>query len=336
MTTNTPILHPVAICHVMINFGAAHGVDKATCLSGTGISEDKLAEEEAFIERAQELRLIENLILALPDEPALGFKLGLQYNIATFGVWGFALRTCRTLRDAISVALRYLPLSTAYCKIRKLEFAGHFGVEFEPEAIPAQVRQFLLERDMATGSNIFKELSLSGASSLRLELKGAPPSYADAFQALVGIDPIFNSARNALLVSVQDVDKPLPTYDSQLVQLMQNQCKQQLNLRQQTGTAGQVRQMILGRLGLVASLDEVAAALAMSPRSLRRKLDSEGTNFKELLDTERQLSAQQLLTNSDMKIEELAFHLGYTDAASFARAFRRWQGCSPGEYRKQA
>jgi len=336
MTTTTPILHPVAICQVMINFGAAYGVDKDTCLSGTGISEDKLAEEEAFIERVQELRLIENLILALPDEPALGFKLGLQYNIATFGVWGFALRTCKTLRDAISVALRYLPLSTAYCKIRKLEFAGHFGVEFEPETIPSQVRQFLLERDMATGSNIFKELSLSGASYLRLELKGAPPSYADAFQALVGIEPIFNSSRNALLVSAQNVDKLLPTYDSQLVQLMQNQCKQQLNLRQQTGMAGHVRQMILGRLGLVASLDEVAAALAMSPRSLRRKLDSEGTNFKELLDTERQLSAQQLLTNSDMKIEELAFHLGYTDAASFARAFRRWQGCSPGEYRKQA
>jgi len=68
-------------------------------------------------------------------------------------------------------------------------------------------------------------------------------------------------------------------------------------------------------------------------RSLRRKLEHEGTTFKNLLDKERELCALQLLENSGMKLDELALHLGYTDAASFSRAFRRWRGSHPGSPR---
>jgi AraC-like DNA-binding protein len=74
--------------------------------------------------------------------------------------------------------------------------------------------------------------------------------------------------------------------------------------------------------------------LALSPRSLRRKLDQEGTSFRKLLEEERRQLALQLLKNSAMKLDELAIHLGYTDTASFTRAFRRWMHCSPGEYRR--
>lgn len=136
-------------------------------------------------------------------------------------------------------------------------------------------------------------------------------------------------------VTVEEADRLLPTYDAQLVRLMDEQCRYQLERRQQTGVTELVRQQILGPLGLVASLEEVAKALAMSPRSLRRKLESEGTHYKSVLDQERQQIAEQLLRGSNMKLDELAFHLGYTDSASFSRAFRRWTGCSPGEFRNQ-
>lgn len=335
MSNLEPILHPITISQVIINFAAKYGIDKETCLLGTGITEENLSEGEAYITRSQEVRLIENLILALPSEPALGFRLGLQYNISMFGVWGFALRTSRTLREAISVAIRYIPLSTAYCQFRLIEEDKQLGVIIDADEVPDSVRQFLLERDMATGINLLKELSLSGTGFSSFEFKGEAPSYADYFEQVLGCFPVFNSSRNAMFVSSDDADKVLPTYDAQLVRMMKEQCEQQLKLRQQSGISGQVRQKILGPLGLVATIDEVASALAMSTRNLRRKLEAEGTNFKNLLDNERHASAQALLKSSDMKLDELAFHLGYTDAASFARAFRRWQGCSPGEYRKQ-
>lgn len=335
MLKRKPILHPVAIAQVMINFAANHGINSDTCLQGTDITEEALRDGDALITRNQEIRLIENLILALPDEPALGFQLGQQYSIATFGIWGFALRTSRTLRDAASRALQYLPLSTAYCRIYQFEDADYYGIGMDPEPIPLHLRQFLLERDVATGLNLMKELSLAGVSIAAATFEGNPPPYANQIERLCGFKPTYNSTRNAMMVRLDDVDRPLPTFDANLVRMLEDQCRMQLQRRQSIGLEGKVREQLLGPLGLVASLDKVANTLAVSPRSLRRKLEQEGTSFRIIVEQERRQIASQLLTYSSMKLDELAIHLGYTDTASFTRAFRRWMGCSPGEYRKK-
>ena len=335
MSNHEPILHPVVISQVMINFAARYGIDRETCLAGTDITDKQLEYSETLITRYQELRLIENLILALPTEPALGCKLGLEYNMSTFGVWGFAQRTSRTLRDAMAVGLRYLPLSTTYCRVQAMDEPDHIGVVYDPSQIHAPLRQFLLERDMATQINFLNDIGLAGIQFSRVEFRGPAPEYADYMEEIFGIKPEFNRPRNAVFVSATDANKPLHTFDANLVRLMQDQCRQQLELRQQLGTSGLVRQQILGPLGLVTSIESVSSALGMSPRSLRRKLEREGTTFKHLLDKERELCALQLLESSGMKLDELAFHLGYTDTASFSRAFRRWRGIAPGEYRSQ-
>lgn len=328
------ILHPVAICQVMLNFAANQGVDEATCLQGTGITAQVLEDSDGLISRAQEMRLVENMMAALPQASALGFQLGLQYSVATFGVWGFALRTSRTLREATQLAVRYLPLSTAYCEFCIINEKDYVGVSFDASGIPSDLRQFFLERDAATGINLLKELSLTGVTVKVVEFQMPPPDYANVIEQACGIKPTFNSKRNAILFSIEDADKALPTYDAHLVRLLDEQCRSQLQRRQTTGVAGKVRELILGPLGFVATLDGTANALAMSARSLRRKLELEDTSFRTLLEEERRQLALQLLTASDMKLDELALHLGYADTASFNRAFRRWMQCSAGEYRK--
>jgi AraC-like DNA-binding protein len=334
MPSVEPTLQPVAISEVMVNFAAGLGVDRDTCLQGTGIASEALMDGEALVSRAQNMRLVENLILALPDTPALGFKLGLHYNVATFGIWGFALRTSRTLRHAVNTALRYLPLSTAYCRMYTFEENGSFGIGLDPQPIPSHLRQFLLERDLATGINLLREISLGGLNIRAVEFQGPPPPYSDFIAAHLGTAPQYHRERNAVQLPLAAADRPLPTFNARLVAMLEDQCRAQLQQRQTGGIAGQVRQQLLGPLGLVATLDEVANALAISPRGLRRKLEQEGTSFRTLVEDERRDTATQMLRGSDMKLDELAIHLGYTDTASFNRAFRRWMAMSPGEYRR--
>ncbi|MBE0484648.1 AraC family transcriptional regulator [Marinobacter sp.] len=194
MSNFDTLLHPVTISQVMINFTARQGGDRQTCLLGTGIAEEDLQAADGLVTRAQEMRLIENLILALPDIPALGFRLGLQYSVSTFGIWGFALRTSRTLRDATKLALRYLPLSTAYCQMQTFVEGDDFGIEFDPDDIPRHLRQFLLERDLATGLNLFKELSLSGFDVQAIEpIFGVRPKDISPHQMFLGLTPKFIS-----------------------------------------------------------------------------------------------------------------------------------------------
>ncbi len=334
MQAQSTILHPVAIGQVMVHFAAHYGVDVDTCLLGTGITEVQLREPDTLITRSQEMCLIENLILALPDVPALGFELGLQYNIATFGIFGFAMRISRNLREAVQQALRYLPLSTAYCRFQLLSDAQVFGVSMDPDSIPQHLRQFLLERDSATALNLFRELGLAGIMVQSLDYRGPEPEYADRIKVLSGMAPRYGRAHNAIVVQREDAEIPLPMYDVHMVRLLEDQCRAQLQRRQVTGVTGQIRQFILGQLGLVASMEDVAQQLEMAPRSLRRRLTEEGTTFRNIVDTERKQLAVQLLQETDMKIDELALQLGYADTASFTRAFRRWVGTSPGEYRR--
>lgn len=334
MSSETAIRHPVAISQVIVNFAARLGVDTETCLSGTGLSAATLHDADALVERGQEMRLIENLMLALPDRPALGYELGLQFNVATFGLWGFVLRTSRTLREAIDVAIRYLPLSTAYCRFTRFSEGEEFGVVADSSIIPLHLRRFLLERDTGTAVQLFHELGLSGFRVLRIEYQGQATGHAERIESLSGIRPRFGCSRNAIVLRRQDAETGLPTYDAHLVRLLEDQCRSQLEFRQVAGVGGQVRQLLLGPLGLVASIEDVAQRLAMSPRSLRRRLEEEGSSFRELVENERRLLAVRLLEGTAMKLDELALQLGYGDTASFTRAFRRWFDCAPGEYRK--
>lgn len=334
MNDNEKQLHPVAVSQVMINFSQRFGVDKNTCLLGTGISEKALSGGEGFVTREQEMRLIENIMLALPDGDNSGFELGLQYSLATFGVWGFALRTSKTLRDAVRMGLRYLPLSTAYCGFSLIDEGEDFGVSLDPDQIEPHLRQFLLERDMATTINLVKELSLSSVSFKKIEFTSRPGVGADYIEAVCGIRPVFNGKRNRITVSRDEAERPFSSYEPELVRLLEEQCRVRMQRIDSSGLGGRVRQKLLGEMGLGASLNDMAGELALSPRSLRRKLEQEGTSYREIVEEERQQLALQFLENTEMKIDELAIHLGYTDAGGFVRAFRRWQGCSPGEYRK--
>jgi AraC-like DNA-binding protein len=72
----------------------------------------------------------------------------------------------------------------------------------------------------------------------------------------------------------------------------------------------------------------------MSPRTLRRKLEQEGTSFRELIDELRAHAAIKYVRDTDLTIEDVAYALGFSDAAAFRHAFRRWTKSAPHEYRR--
>lgn len=334
MTLNEKQLHPVVIAQVILNFFQRHGVERRVCLADTGLSESRLSGGEGVITRAQEMRLIENALQAFPAGAALGFELGLEYSLATFGVWGFALRTSETLRDAIVTGVRYLPLSTAYCAVRVIDSDDEVGIRMDPSAIPERLRPFLLERDMATGVNLLKELSLSGIPLRRLVFARPPGIDPERAERLCGIRPSVAGQDNLITVDRAQALLPLPSYDPDMMRLFEDQCRVRLRRISDSGLEGRVRRKLIGDLGLGATLEQVAASLAMSSRTLRRKLENEGFSYREIVEEERRQLAVQFLENTSISIDELAWRLGYSDSAGFVRAFQRWFGCSPGRYRE--
>ena len=178
-----------------------------------------------------------------------------------------------------------------------------------------------------------REITLQGVDFRAIDLAGQPDVSAQVIQEECGVKPTFAARSNRILVNRAGASQPFPGYDPVLTRMLEQQCQQRMDTVENSGIAGKVRQQLLGELGLGATLNDMASALALSSRSLRRKLEQEGTSYRDLVEEERRQLALQLLTSTTMKIEEVAAHLAYTDAGGFVRAFRRWQGCSPSEYR---
>lgn len=216
------ILHSPAIAQVMVNFAAEHGLSEATCLANTGITAAELKDPDALIRRSQEMRLIENLMAALPDVPALGFELGSRYSTSVFGVWGFVITTARNLREAVIIAARYLRLSTAYCQIKLVTQGPDLWVEFDDSEIPEHLRQFLRDRDLATGLNLARQINLVSQPAKWVELMGPRPADADRIEALAGIPIKFGAACNRVVMDLDAALKPLPTYNERVVRQLED------------------------------------------------------------------------------------------------------------------
>lgn len=112
------------------------------------------------------------------------------------------------------------------------------------------------------------------------------------------------------------------------------ECQKLLERRRaRSGISSRVRDIILRQPGQAADMEAVAAELCMTSRTLRRHLADEGTSFRALRDEVLMTLAEELIGTARMKLSDVAERLGYSDAAAFSHAFKRWKGVTPGAAR---
>ncbi|HRM94452.1 MAG TPA: helix-turn-helix transcriptional regulator, partial [Alicycliphilus sp.] len=99
------------------------------------------------------------------------------------------------------------------------------------------------------------------------------------------------------------------------------------------GISGQVYQILMASPEQLPRMEDVAAMVHMNERTMRRKLESEGTSFGQIIDDVRASLAAEYLKTTKMTTEDIAALVGFSDAANFRRAFKRWTGKTPSEYR---
>lgn len=317
---------------VLIGLAADHGVGPEQCLRGTGLDLATLYDPVTEISRAQELAVIRNLVDALGHLPGLGLRAGTLYHLTTYGIWGFALATCPTLRDAVELGLRYVDLTFAFTQVRAGQESGRacFVLEADDD-VPPDLARFTVERDAAAIVTILRELVARpvplSSVSFRFPEPDDPAPYVETFR----LRPAFGRAVTCLEVDAALLDLPLPQANEPAALLCAQQCEALLARRRWGGgVAGRVRRHVLGSLGNT-SMERTAAALHVGVRTLRRLLEAEGTCYRELVDEVREGLAEELLL-AGLTLDEVAARLGYAEAASLARAFVRWKGCPPGRW----
>jgi len=320
---------------LLIKLGADYGVPAQSCLERTGLREEGLRDPAATVSAKQELTVIANLLKALGDPPGIGLEAGIRYHLTTYGIWGFAMISSPTWRSAIDVGLRYIDLTFAFCRIQARDRGQQMHLVLDTPDIPVALRRFAVERDSAAIQTIQQELFASPVPIREVSFTfPRPTADADRYTEIFGVTPVFDAEENAVGIDPAVLDLPLPQANEHTTAAAQAQCRDLLARRHaRTGLSGQVRDQLLSRLAAPPDLDDVAAALHMSDRTLRRRLADEGVSFRGLLDEIREQIAEELLVTSGLSVAEVAERLGYLEVSSFSQAFRRWKGVGPRAYR---
>ena len=148
--------------------------------------------------------------------------------------------------------------------------------------------------------------------------------------------PIAHGPGYRMILRAEDADLPLISRNDEMWEQIEHGLEESfVRAIAEPSTAARVRQALVDGLpGGQATADQIARTLALSKRSLQRKLQDEGLSFKDVLEETRRAMAMNYLHNTEMNVQEIAYLLGFKDPSSFFRAFRGWTGQTPQAMRK--
>lgn len=275
--------------------------------------------------------------LQLTGDAQLGIKFGARLDLTSHGILGYALMSSRTVEQALQRLIRYIGLTAPPVHFEQMMQGTRclLVCRTEPELVP---QQFYL--DAVLVAVVVSAHTLLGARVAReaeLWFTGPKPRHADQYEALAGVRVRFERPVNAVTMPRRYLEAPVLSAQPAMAELCRQQCERLLaNMRDRRGLAGRIREQLLRAPGRFPDIERIAGQYGLSQRTLRRRLDEEGTSYRTLIDEVRLELARTYLTSTTLPVGEIAALLGYDDAANFRRAFKRMQRQSPAEYRESA
>ena len=237
-----------------------------------------------------------------------------------------------TVADTIDIAARYLPL--VWHRLRVRTHLTHETVVMAFDPVPDHPGAHLLMQFVVAEMcwATIHLLSQQRFRALRVELPGA----VDDDERWEGLAEVmcFGAARARIVVARSDLDRPCRRPDPRLTSWLRYVLDQKVSALSATAPLRQeVVELVRRRLRLPPDRRVVAATLGMTQRTLARRLSREGTSFRAIVDEVRFEAAQQWVR--ELPSAEVAARLGFSDARSFQRAFKRWAGETPGAWARR-
>ena len=312
-------------------------------LAGSRLTPQQFLEMEGYISWADQHQIITNA-LRLANAPGLGLRAGGRYSLMTHGLVGVATMACPTVLDGLQVVTRYHPTRAQFLQQTLTTDVDHLIASFELLVEADAVGQFLLDALLVSQASTLRFLLGDRVENMRIELAFPEPGpdqqdYAALYHQTLPGTLVFDQPANRMILPREYGALPVPTHDAHLQQWALQQCEQQFEqLKRPSAGSQPVTDRILTILrqspGRALNQDQVAYMLNVSPRTLLRRLREEGSTYKQLVDQEQKRLAQYYLEHTHSTIETIAEQLGYHDQSSFRRAFKRWFGLLPSEYRR--
>lgn len=313
---------------------AGHTLDGP--LKEVGLSRTDIAGPDGRISYTAFMRLIERAALLLAD-PAYGLKLGASHDVRDNGLLGFIAANSPTLGDALANVERYIAVTNEGTDAA-LELATPISALRFRDANPnlRKLRQNS-ERVAALFVKGARDLTQAKANPVRVEFIHARPNEHIDYQGILGCPVRFQAEWDALIFSEETLQLPIVGADNRLLRTLEAACRRILGPQpRKEDLVHSVRQYVVQRLAKGApAFDDVARNLNMSAKTLERRLGERKASYRELVDAIRCDLAKHYLADTDLRLHQIAYALGYAEPGPLVRAFKRWTAITPMQYRNK-
>lgn len=315
---------------------AAKGLDAANLCAQAGIDFASLQDPHTRIE-VDRVSQLWDLAVAASHNPALGLDRELAARYGNVDLVGYALASSPHLLAGFKNLNRHMALiSDATRFVLQRDARGYWLALDHIGATQAVPRQ-RIEFSMLTLMVLCSWLTRRDIRAMAIEFIAPAPAKGlhAAYQAAFGQLPLFGQAENRLLLSEADMHAPIPTHNAELWALHEKLVTTELEQLGETRVSVRVRNEIIRLLPHKKTRrEEVAAMLAMSDRTLQRRLHEESVSYQQLLDETRCQLVRQYLGDPRYSLAQIADLTGFEDQSNLFRACKRWFDMPPLRYRE--
>jgi len=321
--------YQVSILRELIYGAVDYGADFQELCSRMQVTPEQLSNGEGMIPwRSDPEHEFWNIALEMTGNVHLGLHLGQHPTPrASFGMLGMLTLSCKTVGDAIRAVVHYNETISTVFKYSLLLEGQWAVILFEPlrlweihneesarQAVDISLSGFTRQLVATTGSKL---------KPVKFQIKySARPT--EEYERVLGAPVTFNEPRNTMFLKRDDLDVPLISYDKSLYTVFDALLRQKLlMITEQRTLTQQVRQLLVEEFrGQIPSVENIAARLNMTPRTLQRKLADENTSFRDISVNLRKELAEDLLKTGTVRKQQVASILGYADTDSLRRALK--------------
>src|SRR5216683_3668307 len=310
------------------------GVNADGLVKEVGLRRADVSDTDNRIPYSATLALIERAATTLGDA-SYGLRLGAAQEAKDSGMLGFLMLNSPTLLDALSNAQRYFRVLGEGEDIEVERMGPHVTLRFRETDKALRGLRHNSEYIAAIIVRACRDMTRKRISPVRAEFMHGRPNAKVAYSDYLGCPVKFHAEWDALVYDANAMRLPVVGADSKLFKVLERACQKILGpTPRKPDIVHDVRELVIDRLAKgTLNFDNVARELNMSSKTLERRLAARGTTFSSLLDDIRSGLAKRYLSDTDLRLEQITYLTGYSEPAALVRAFRRWTGTTPMQFR---
>lgn len=319
-------------------FMEGEGVAASRWLFGSGLDFQTLASAGTAVSLKQ-FDVIYRNVYRLARRPDVGIEFGLSLNLSRWGMLSSALLCANTLGHALAIADVFKEILRSRFILSNHQEGNSLLIDLRPNPdLPFPVNEvFAYEVFLGSLKTQISQLIGRPFRFTEISLPYPEPTHAWCYNKVSESPVRFSDYRGQVAVPLDLLQKALPMTNRMTRKMVESHCREELR-RVKNARAGDVvftiRSLLAQSGGDLPDLPLMASHLCMSPRTLRRRLQQEQVQYRQLCEQERQQRAVSLLLTGDLSLKAVGELCGFKDSASFHKAFKRWTGETPARYRQ--